>query len=75
MISIMLKLFYGEKTKNYLTSNKESVCTMHTKVKKIILNQLKNVIRLTSSSAVNFGCVFVLGQEKIPDDVKKLRKF
>ncbi|MDZ5601089.1 cyclic lactone autoinducer peptide [Enterococcus cecorum] len=40
-----------------------------------ILKQLKALIKLTSSSAVNFSCAIILGQSKLPEQIKKLRKF
>lgn len=28
-----------------------------------------------ASSVVNFSCMMIFGQEKLPDDLKRLRKF
>lgn len=48
---------------------------MNNLIKKNILKQLKKLVKITASSSVNFSCTFFWGQEKIPEEVKNLRKF
>lgn len=48
---------------------------MNKTMKNSILNKLKQIIKFTASSSVNFSCTFIFGQEDIPNEVKKLRKF
>ncbi len=43
--------------------------------KRSLLNIVKLFGLITASSAVNFSCVLILGQEKLPDEMKKLRRF
>lgn len=43
--------------------------------KKKLLNIVKLLGLVTASSSVNFACVMVLGQEKLPNEVKKMRRF
>ena len=43
--------------------------------KKGFLNIVKFLGLIAASSAVNFSCVLILGQEKLPDEMKKLRRF
>lgn len=43
--------------------------------KKGFLNIVKFLGLIAASSAVNFSCVFLVGQEKLPNEVKKLRRF
>lgn len=48
---------------------------MNSFIKKNILKQLKKLAKSIASSSVNFSCALFFGQEKIPEEVKKLRKF
>jgi cyclic lactone autoinducer peptide len=43
--------------------------------KRMLLNVVKVLGLITASSAVNFSCIFLVGQEKLPNEVKKLRRF
>lgn len=43
--------------------------------KRSLLNIVKVLGLIAASSAVNFSCVIILGQEKLPNEMKKLRRF
>lgn len=43
--------------------------------KNVLLGIVKFLGLVTASSAVNLSCIMIMGQEEIPKEVKKLRRF
>ncbi|MCD5003687.1 cyclic lactone autoinducer peptide [Enterococcus saccharolyticus] len=43
--------------------------------KRGVLNIVKMLGLIMASSAVNFSCIMIFGQEKLPSEVKKMRRF